>query len=173
MFIAKATVEINRPVADAFDYVVDLRNQTEWQRGLMEVLQKETDPQGEQTFIEARKVMGRRLEHVLKRKAVEKNARLVYDGDGPGHDFERELLFEDLGGGRSRVSLELRFTGHGALAAAEGLMQPMALTEITADLHHLRDILEAPASLYDAARELPEHDAPWHHSLEERAEEKS
>lgn len=173
MFVARATVEINRPVADAFDYVVDLRNQTEWQRGLMEVLQQKDDPLGNHRFIEARKAMGRRLEHMLTLKAIEKNARLLYTGDGPGHDFERELTFEDLGENRSRVTMELRFTGHGALAAAEKIMQPMTQTEITADLHHLREILQAPSLIYDAAKTLPEHDAPWLHKLEEGTKEET
>src|SRR6266571_3405963 len=154
MFISHAEVEIKRPVAEVFAYVVDLRHQTEWQRGLMEVLQKETDPEGLETFVEARKVMGRRLEHILKRRQFEENTLLVYSGDGPGHEFERELTFKELAPDLSRVTLALRFTGHGAVAVAEKMMQPMALTEITADLHHLRDILEAPTEIYDAAKML-------------------
>lgn len=142
MFTVSAVTSINRPIDDVFDYVSDPHNQQDWQPGLHEVT-LEGD-----THTEVRKIMGRRVAHILRRVAHEKNKHIRYEAKGRGHETEITTTYTFSSAGPSTtIRLELEIDTKGMLKSGEPTMVRILQREIRSDLEHLKDLLEAHEDL--------------------------
>ena len=143
MLKATGNVEINRSVGDVFKYAEDPQTQHEWQPGLHQV-----KVSGNRTT-EVRKTMGRHVEHDVELSDRQENKKLSHKGDAKSHDgsFERHMTFEDMGGNKTKVTMDLMVDTKGALGAAKPIVERMVQREVRNDLEQLKDMLEAHGDL--------------------------
>ena len=153
MLKAHGSVEISRPVGDVFKYAEDPHKQHEWQPGLHQVKANGNK------VTEVRKTMGRHVEHDVELSDRQENKKLSHRGDATSHDgsFERHMTFEDLGGNKTKVSMELNIDTKGVLGAARPVVERMVQREVNNDLGHLKDMLEAHADMHSAIGKLNKH----------------
>jgi len=153
MLKASGSVEISRSVGDVFKYVEDPHRQHEWQPGLHQVSVSGSK------MTEVRKTMGRRISHDVELSDKQENKKISHKGAATSHDgtYERHMTFEDLGGGKTRVNLELSIDTKGVLGAARPIVERMVQREVNNDLEHLKDILEAHEDLHSAMGKLDKH----------------
>jgi uncharacterized membrane protein len=153
MLRASGHVEINRSVGDVFKYAEDPHKQHEWQPGLHQVRVN-----GDKTT-EVRKTMGRHVEHDVLLSDRQENKKLSHRGDATSHDgsFERHMMFEDMGGNKTKVTMELNIDTKGVLGAARPVVERMVQREVNNDLGHLKDMLEAHSDMHSAIGKLNKH----------------
>ncbi len=156
MFNVSASVAIDRPIEDVFAYVSDPHKQQNWQPGLYEV-----KPEGE-LHTEVRKIMGRRVAHLMKRTEYVPNQTIVYMGTGWGHEslITTRITFFHTGKSTA-VTLELDVDTKGMLKSGEPVIERLLQREIKSDLELLKDLLEAHEDLHTAMEsKFPKHSDP-------------
>ncbi|MFL5944750.1 MAG: SRPBCC family protein [Gaiellaceae bacterium] len=130
-------VTIDRPVADVFAYVSDVRNLPQWQQSADAA---EWIEEGKR-FSERRSFLGRTAQLELEVTAREENRRFdVRSVSGPVR-FEIRHSFADAGDGtRLSVTADAKITG--ALRLPARMAQGQAERQFKSDLQRLKKILE-------------------------------
>lgn len=155
MIRIRSSVTIQRPVAEVFDWVHNPELHTHWQLGLVEVAHYPA----ERRLVEVRRLLGRRVEHVMEIVEHEQNRRIRHRGGADTHNIDRVYTFEDSYGG-TLLTIEVDMSSVGVFAMAVPTLERMLKRQIDGSLQHLKDMLEADPELDEMARKLPMHDPP-------------
>jgi uncharacterized membrane protein len=130
-------VAIDRPVADVFAYVTDVRKVPEWQESAESA---EWIEEGKR-FRERRQFMGRTAELELEVTTLEPERRFDVRAVKSPITFEIRHSFEDTGGGTLlRVHGKAKLGG--ALRFAAGMAKRQAERQFRSDFQRLRAVLE-------------------------------
>jgi uncharacterized membrane protein len=133
-------VTIDRPVADVFAYVSDVRNLPTWQESADAA---EWIDEGKR-FSERRSFLGRTAKLELEVTAREENRFDVRSVSGPVR-FEIRHSFAEAGNG-TRLSVTAEAKLGGALRLAGRMAQGQAERQFHSDLERLKKILETDAT---------------------------
>lgn len=130
-------VTIDRPVAEVFAYVTDVRNVPAWQESAESAEWIEPGKR----FRERRQFMGRAAELELEVTAYEPERRFDVRAVKSPVTFEIRHSFEEAGGGTLvRVHGEAKLSG--ALRFAAGMAKRQAERHFRSDLERLKAVLE-------------------------------
>jgi len=140
---AEASIVINRPVEDVWEYVEDPANAPEWHSGVLESEKISQGPTGVGTTYRAVIMfLGRRLEGTLEVTEYELHKRVRTKMTMGPLSFEETRIFEPVEGGT-------RFTiiGEGELRGffrfADPIVWRMAQRDMEGSLAQLKGMLEA------------------------------
>ena len=141
-----STIEVARPAAEVFAYVTDPAHMPEWQQGC---LRGELD--GPETHVGSRCTTVRKIgggERAVTTQITEYDPprRWADRGiDGPVRAAV-DVTVEPLGESRSRVTIDLDFTGHGiGKLLVPLIVRRQAAREMPANMGRLKQRLETPA----------------------------
>ena len=130
-------VRIDRPVADVFAYLTDVRNVPEWQESAVSA---EWIEEGKR-FRERRSFLGRSAELELEVTALHPDRRFdVRTVKAPVH-LEIHHTFAAVDGG-TRLQLTAEAKLRGALRFAGGMAKAQAERQFRSDLERLKEVLE-------------------------------
>lgn len=136
------SIVIQRPIAEVFAYVSDLRNAPQWQTGLLEVRKISDGALGvgsQFTFV--RKFLGQRLEASNQFTRYEPLSLISFvTNSGPVH-VENSYLFEAAPEG-TRLTCKLEMRPQGFSRLAEPLIAASVRREMAAEFGYLKDLLE-------------------------------
>lgn len=99
MITLQETIEINRPVKEVYDYVVNVENAPKWQPAVIEVKRLTDGPIRVGTkFSEVAKMMGRRINATCEITELVPNKTFAFKGtsDGP-MEYEATYILEPNG----------------------------------------------------------------------------
>jgi uncharacterized membrane protein len=140
----EASVEINQPLHEVFNYVSDVGNYTEWMAHALAVSKEIPGPpqQGDR-FVVAIKSVGRRFETPYERIAYEANQRYTDRAvGGPIPDQRWHSDFEQVADG-TRLKRAVDVESGGVLKLLQPLQKRSAERQLRKDLQTLKDVLEA------------------------------
>ena len=126
MITLKESIEINRPVADVYNYVVNIDGQ-KWQPAVIEVRKLTEGPvRVGSKFSEVAKMMGRRVNTTCEITALEPNKRISFraTSDGPV-EYETTYTLEQ-NGNATRLNINGNFRTKGFWR----LLEPMFKGEV-------------------------------------------
>jgi uncharacterized membrane protein len=129
-------VTIDRPVADVFAYVTDVRNVPEWQESAVSAEWLEEG----RRFRERRRFMGREADVELEITALEPDRRFEVQAVAPVK-FEIRHSFEAVDG-RTLVRVHAEAKLGGALRLAAGMAKKQAEGQFRRDFERLKKVLE-------------------------------
>ena len=137
------TVEINRPPAEVFTYLVDPDKVPSWQASIVELRKDDAAPTTVgSTLSEVRTVMGRRIESRLEVTAYEQDRRFDLRTKAGPVPFEVRHTLTPAGAG-TRLDIVGETEGGGVLGGmAGGLFVRQAKTQLQGDFARLKEMLE-------------------------------
>ena len=144
---SEASVEIARPPADVFPWLLDPEKRLRWVSGLVS-----SQPLGDGRFRETIEQAGRRVDVTSSVVALEEPHRLEVRSKGRGVTARIAHRLEPTGDG-TRVSSSLELELGGLLRLAGGLAAGQAQRSLERSLARLKELLEAAGS--DDADEEP------------------
>ena len=145
----EASVVINRPVEEVFEFVTNPKNDLLWQSGVLESEQTSEGPMRVGTTVRSvSQFLGRRMEGTGEVTEYEPNRKIKTKGTSGPMTVEASYTFEPVEGG-TRVS----FVGEGETGGlvkrlfglADSIVVRMAQRGMETDFANLKDILEAEA----------------------------
>ena len=138
------SIEISRSPEDVFAYIDDLERHGEWQGQIISVKRETEGPTRVGTrATDRRKVPGGERDITYEITEHEPPRRASFRGlNGPIRPVGT-ITVEPLGDGRSRVTLELDFEGHGFGKLILPLVQRDARKQVPKDQQRLRERLES------------------------------
>jgi uncharacterized protein YndB with AHSA1/START domain len=141
----EASIVIDRPVEEVFEFANDPKKQPLWQTGSVESEQISEGPVGVgTTFRGVGHFLGRRIEGTSEITHYEPNRRVdIKMALGP-MELEESDIFEPVGDG-TRVTFILEGESGGFFKLAEPLVIRMTQREYQKSLENLKDLLEAQA----------------------------
>jgi uncharacterized protein YndB with AHSA1/START domain len=139
------SVEINRPPEEVFDYVANRENLPEWSSPILEV-QKQT--QGTLAEVGARfttvaNFLGQRFETPFEVTVHDPPHRHTDRSKGGPFSQEYTHTFEEVAGGRTRLTEVTEGEPGGFFRLAGPLLEMAGRRQFRADLETLKDLLEA------------------------------
>jgi uncharacterized protein YndB with AHSA1/START domain len=145
MVNVEITVTIDRPVEEAYAYLGDLRNLTEWNSVVDEVVGAEHPMRvGSKHQLKLR-LLGRRIEAAQEVTELEPNRRVVIKTGAP-LSVTDTFTFEALGENRSRLTYLTVGETKGFFKLADPIVARVVKKQMTAQLETLKELLEARAS---------------------------
>ena len=139
------SIEISRPAQDVFDYVGDLGRHTEWQSGLERVEVETEGPTRVGTRVqETRHVPGGKQTYhyeITQYDPPRTAAFQVVSGPIRPHGTIRFTSLDE--GTRTRVELEMEFTGHGLGKLLVPLAARDARKHVPGDMQKLKERVES------------------------------
>ncbi len=141
----EASVVINRPVEEVFEFVTNPKNDLLWQPGVLESEQTSEGPMGVGTTLRSvSQFMGRRMEGIGEVIGYKANKKITYkEASGPTSG-ELSLTFEPVEGG-TRVTLVGEWEPRGFFRLPDPIVVRMTQRDVEGSLANLKDILEAEA----------------------------
>ena len=139
-------VEIDRPLEEVFSYVTNPENLPEWSNLVLEVrMETEGDLQQGDRFTTVAKFLGRRFETPFEVTEHEPHRR--HSDRSKGGPFEQVYTYalEEIGEGRTRLTYVAEGEPGGFFRLAGPLLERAGKRQFRADLHSLKDMLEAEA----------------------------
>jgi uncharacterized membrane protein len=131
-------VTIDRPVADVFAYVTNVRNVPEWQQSAVSAEWLEEG----RRYRERRQFMGRQADVELEITALEPDRR--FDVRAVKSPVELEIRHSfDAVDGRTRLRVHAEAKLGGALRLAAGMAKKQAESQFRRDFERLKTVLEA------------------------------
>ena len=139
----EASVEINQPLPEVFNYVSDVRKYPEWMAHVLEV-RSETPgpPQQSDKFVVAIKSVGRRFETAYERTSYEANRQCTdraLGGPVPNQRWQSSL--QGVSGG-THMTRAVEVESTGLLKLLEPLQKWTAGRQMKKDLQTLKGVLE-------------------------------
>ena len=138
------SVQINRPLAEVFNYVSDVGNYPEWMAHVLEV-RNETPgpPQQSVRFVVTIKSVGRRFETPYERTSYEAERR--YTDRAVGGPIANQRWHSDFqeGPGGTRFTRAVDVESGGLLKLLEPLQKRAAERQLRKDLQTLKGVVEA------------------------------
>jgi uncharacterized membrane protein len=141
----EASVVINRPIDEVFEFATNPENDSVWQSGVLESGQVSEGPLGVgATTREVRKLLGRQMESVAEVIEYERNATIGFKSTSGPVQYKAWYTFESAPGG-TRLTLVGEADTGGFFKLAEGLVMRAFQREMQGGLATLKDILEGQA----------------------------
>jgi uncharacterized protein YndB with AHSA1/START domain len=141
----EASVVIDRPVEEVFEFATDPGKMSLWQTGVSEAEQTSEGPMGVGTTMRGvGHFLGRRIESTSEITHYELNKRIDTKMVSGPMKLEESDIFEPVGDG-TRVTFVLEGDSGGFFKLAEPLVIRMTQREYEKSLANLKDILEAQA----------------------------
>ncbi len=143
----EASVVINRPVEEVFEFVTNPKNDLLWQSGVLESEQTSEGPMGVGTTLRSvSQSWGRRMEWPCEIIEYEPNRKIKYKITSGPMTGEPSCTFEPVEGG-TRLTLVGEGETGGFFKRLFGLADPIVVRMMQrgteTDLANLKDILEA------------------------------
>jgi uncharacterized membrane protein len=136
-------VQIERPVADVYAFLVDCQNDVKWRSHLLEIERIGDDPP---TYRQVMEAVGRRIESTYELYELDGECRIAYRSLSGPADVRASYQLEQAGD----ASTTLTFTGamqtKGPLRLAERMLAPVIRHGGEHDLRKLKAYLEAGGS---------------------------
>jgi len=142
MIALQETIEINRPVAEVYNYVVNIDGQ-KWQPAVIEVKKLTEGPvRVGSRFNETAKMMGRRVHTVCEITALEPDKRISFKAtsDGPV-EYETTYTLED-NGNATRLNISGNFRTKGFWRLLEPLFKGEVKKESLQELAAMKAAIE-------------------------------
>jgi uncharacterized protein YndB with AHSA1/START domain len=142
------TIDIDRTPEEVFSYATEFSHYPEWQVGAASA-RRESDapPAAGSKAVVTRQAGPRKLERTEELTEVDPPNRWTVRSEGSGLTAIAEGSIEPLDGGeRSRVTLALRFEGHGMGKSLLPLVQRQARRQLPVNAQRLKEQLEGGAS---------------------------
>lgn len=141
MINIEESIIINRPIAEVFAYMTDLRNAPEWQSGLLEMRHTSEGPVRIGTkFVGVRRFLGRKIESTMEIVEHEPNTKLAWKTISGPTPFASSWLFESTAEGTKVIwNLEAEV---GFFSLADSLIAASIRREAVAGFGTLKDLLE-------------------------------
>jgi uncharacterized protein YndB with AHSA1/START domain len=141
------SIEVERPAEEVFAYVTDPRHMPEWQKGCLEGQLDGPTPHVGSRCTTTRSIGGREREVTTEITEYDPPRRWADRGiDGPIRAIVTVTVQPLAGGTRSRLTIELDFTGHGIGKLLVPLVvRRQAAKEMPANMDQLRKRLEDPS----------------------------
>jgi uncharacterized membrane protein len=139
-------IEIGRPAAEVFAYLDDLRNQPEWQTGVLSVRVEDGDPTRVGTrVVEERRVGGgtRTVRYEVTEHVPGRG--FAFRGGGGPLEVAAAITVEPMGDDRCAVTAEFRFGASGTARLMLPMVRREAQRQVPQDQARLRDVLEGRA----------------------------
>jgi len=147
MLRIEASVVINRPVEEVFEFVTNPENDPQWRSGFLESKQTSEGPKGvgttEQGVVQ---LLGRRIEWTAEATEYEPNKKVKDKVAAGPMSAEQSQTFEPVEGG-TRFTLVLEGETGGFFRLAEPIVIRILQRDLEADVANLKDILEAEAEV--------------------------
>ena len=139
----EASVLINRPVEEVFDYVVDPNKTAQWAGPVVEAKQTSAGPVGlGTTSARVTQFLGRTMEATYEITEFETN-RLYADRTTSGPvPIGARIQFVPVEGG-TQVTIQGELDAGGFFKLAEPILARMAKRQVATDVETLKDLLEA------------------------------
>ncbi len=141
-----ATIDIDRPAAEVFDFVADMANNPRWQGGQERCTWTSEPPIGlGSTYDQEARFLGRKLVSSFEVVEFEPGhlIRIVSTGGSMPIDVTRSVL--PLPEGGCSVTAVVKGTPPLALRLLGPLTRAMMRSSVSRDYHRLKDLLEARA----------------------------
>jgi len=140
-----ASVEIDRPPQDVFDYVADLERQTEWQATLLHVeLETPGATRVGTKAVDTRKVPLGKQKFPFEITEHDPPSRTSFQVTGGPVRPHGTVTFTPLDGGkRTRVDFTMAFVGHGLGKLLLPLVNRDAARQVPRDLASLKQRIES------------------------------
>lgn len=143
MIEVHASVDIDRPAEEVFDYLADMANNPHWQRG-MESCEWTSEPPLRlgSTYDQRARFLGREIVSSFEVTELDpgRRIRIVTTGGSMPIDVTRSV---DPSGDGARVSAVVRGDASGIFRIAEPLMKLMVQASVRRDYRRLKEILES------------------------------
>ncbi|MGA9856802.1 MAG: SRPBCC family protein [Solirubrobacteraceae bacterium] len=141
------SVEIERSPADVFDYVTDPRRMPEWQQGAVSGHMDGPTTSVGSRCTTVRRIGGREREVTTTITEYDPPRRWADRGvDGPIRAIVAVTVEELNNGSRSRLTIDLDFTGHGIGTLLVPLVRRQAAGEMPENVRRLKQRIESGAS---------------------------
>ena len=139
------SVEINRPPEEVFAYVANRENLPEWSAPIQEVRKETQGPLMEEgaRFTTVAKFLGRRFETPFEVIVHDPPRRHTDRSTGGPFPQEFTHIFEEVEGGRTRLTEVTDAEPGGFFRLAGPLLEIAGRRQFRADLETLKDLLEA------------------------------
>ncbi|MDA8194737.1 MAG: SRPBCC family protein [Thermaerobacter sp.] len=148
MIQTHASVVINRPVEQVFDFVSNPEHDPEWSSGVVEVRKLSEDPWGPGTrYVYVRSFLGRRLEVSGAVTQFDAPQRYAFASGNDAVKATGSLDFEPVDGG-TRVDFSMAIESGGLFKLAEPVMAKIVQHQMQSDFEVLKHLLEAPGDLH-------------------------
>ena len=141
MIHVEHTVEIDRPPAEVFDYMMDMANLPEWQSSAIEAHWEGERAAGSH-IKEVRKFLGKHIESEVEVTEYEPNRRFCLKTLSGPVPFSVEHTFEPIDGG-TRITFVGDGDPGGFFKLAEPVVARTAERQFKSDFDTLKDLLEA------------------------------
>jgi uncharacterized protein YndB with AHSA1/START domain len=141
MIKVESSVVINKPLAEVYAYVSGGEHSTEWQGGVISVVNEGPPNTVGSRFVETRKFMGQDMKTTLEIVAVEPNAKWaskVVKGPVP---YEVTVTFEASGAG-TKMTTKVEGEPTGFFKIAEGMVAGQLEKSLAEDGQRLKKLLE-------------------------------
>ncbi len=143
MLKVETSVAINRPVAEVFAYVADLKTHAQWQSGIVEAAQTSAGPTGiGSTYRYVMQLAGQRLDTAGEITEYEPNRKYSFKATSGPVLLRGGFTFESADGG-AKVRMFAEGEPGGFFKLAEPLLNSMVRRQLETSLGNLKDILEA------------------------------
>jgi uncharacterized protein YndB with AHSA1/START domain len=141
MIKLKETIEVNRPVEEVFDYIVNLENVQRWQPAVIEVRRLTEGPTRLGTrFSEVVRFMGRRDTTTCEVVELERNSRFAFKATGR-FEYETTYTFGARDGG-TRIEIDGSFKTKGFWRVLEPILKGELQTESRTELQAMKKAIE-------------------------------
>ena len=140
-----STIEVARPAAEAFAYVIDPTTMSEWQQGVVRGHLDTPSTKVGSRCTTVRTIGGREREVTTEITDFDPPRRWADRGvDGPIRAIVKVSVEELTAGSHSRVTIELDFSGHGiGVLLVPLVVRRQAAREMPDNMRRLRERLEA------------------------------
>jgi carbon monoxide dehydrogenase subunit G len=136
---------INRPIEEVFGFISNAENLPLWKASALEIKSTSSEPPGIGSVFKARfSFLGRPFDGDLKIIAYEPHEKYGTKVVGGPFPLEARYTLEPAEGG-TRLTLVIEGQPGGFFRLAEPLVVSLAKRSYEADLHNLKDLLEAQA----------------------------
>ena len=139
-----SSIEVARPAAEAFAYVIDPSTMSEWQHGVIRGHLDTPSTRVGSRCTTVRKIGGREREVTTEITEFDPPRRWADRGvDGPIRAIVKVSVEELAAGSRSQVTIELDFTGHGiGVLLVPLVVRKQAAKEMPDNMRRLKERLE-------------------------------
>ena len=144
MITLRETVEIDRPLEEVFNYVVNVENAPKWQPAVIEVKRITNGPIGVGTkFKEVAKMMGRRVDTICEITELETNKKFAFKGTSSGpFEYESTYTLEPKENGTS-ISIVGNFRTKGFWRLLEPFIKGEVAKESSQELAAMKEAIES------------------------------
>jgi uncharacterized protein YndB with AHSA1/START domain len=147
MITLQETIELERPVAEVYDYLVHIENTQKWQPAVIEVTRLTEGPIRVGTqFREVAKMMGRRIHTTCEITRLEPNRIMAFEGtsDGP-LEYRTTYTLEPNGSG-TRLRIEGSFRTRGIWRLLEPILKSEVKKGSRQELTAMKRVIETRAA---------------------------